>query len=242
MFWFPHQRLLRIRRRLQNHNRLHRFNNFRDRLLDIRGTRITDLRPLEHSVKLESLSIGGEQIPGLPVLANLKNLKKITLIEQNQFDLTPVTSLVNLESLWIWGPFTGMLDAAPLQKLTKLRDLTITAGGINTLTIVTNIQSISALTDLRTLTLGQITVTDLSFVRSLKNLTQINLGQIPITSIEPLRDLKMLKTVSLSAIAVIDISPLLDLHNLNDLTVGRTPARTDVLDELRRRGVNVKTY
>jgi len=135
-----------------------------------------------------------------------------------------------------------MLDAAPLQKLTKLRDLTITAGGINTLTIVTNIQSISALTDLRTLTLGQITVTDLSFVRSLKNLTQINLGQIPITSIEPLRDLKMLKTVSLSAIAVIDISPLLDLHNLNDLTVGRTPARTDVLDELRRRGVNVKTY
>jgi len=210
--------------------------------LDIRGTRVTDLRPLESSQNLREITIGGEQIPGLPALASLKNLKKITLIEQQSFDLSPVAALANLQSIFIWGPFAGSLDVSPLQKLTKLRDLTITAGGFNNLTNVTHLDSISAMTELRTLTLGQIIVTDLNFLSELKKLTQINLNQIPITSIEPLRGLKALRKLSLNSLAVTDISPLLDLPALTDVTIGRTPARSDVIEELRRRGVNVTTY
>ncbi len=54
MLWLPHQRLLRIRRHLQNHNRLHRFNNFPDRLLEIQAVTVPEILYILPSDKSEN--------------------------------------------------------------------------------------------------------------------------------------------------------------------------------------------
>ena len=174
-------------------------------------------------------------------MTHLESLKKLTIIEQQNFALAPVGELTNLESLWIWGP-TGRLDVSPIRNLTKLRHLALTGIGFGSLTAVANIEAIGDLTELRTLTLGSLQVSDLAFAASLKNVMEININQLPISSIEPLRGLKLLRKVSLNLTPVVDISPLLELPELTDLTVGRTPARSDVLAELERRGVKVTRY
>lgn len=209
--------------------------------LDIRSTRVTDLRPLTPDQNLRELSIGGAQIPGLQSLVNLSNLKKISLIEQQSFDLTGVGALTGLESLWIWDG-SPSLDAYPLHDLLNLRALTIAGMDLRISAAVTNIEMIGDLKKLRTLTLDYLLITDLSFLGTLQNLTEINLTRLPVSSIAKLGELKALKKVSLVDIPVVDISPLLSLTDLTELTVGRTPARSDVLEELRRRGVTVTSY
>jgi len=209
--------------------------------LDIRGTRVTDLRPLSHDQNLRELSIGGAQIPGLPSLVHLPNLKKISVIEQQPFDLSGVGALTGLESVWIWDG-SPTLDVAPLHSLINLHALTISGMDLRAGAPVTNIGVIGDLTELRTLTLGYLQFNDLSFVEKLQKLTEINLARLPVSSIAGLGALTLLKKVSLVDIPVVDISPLLSLTGLTDLTIGRTPARSDVLAELRRRGVTVTSW
>jgi hypothetical protein len=209
--------------------------------VEIRGTRVVDLRPLTQDKNLKDLTVGGAQLPGLVDLAHLPNLKKLTIIEQQNLDLSSVGSLTNLESLWIWSGYAP-IDASPLHNLTKLRALTITGVGFGGLTAVPNIQVLGGLKELRSLTLGQLQITDLNFLASLTNLNEINLSQLPISSIEPLRGLNALNKVALVDMPIVDISPLLALPALSNLTVGRTPARSDVLSELGRRGVKITSW
>lgn len=209
--------------------------------LDIRGTEISDLSALSKIETLQELSIGGIQIPGLVRLRNLKNLKTLNVIEHGDIDLSTIGELSNLETLWIWGPSEQRhLNVSPLRKLSNLRQLTLTGLGFFGLAVVTDIEALGDLKELRKLTLGSLQVSDLAFTSKLKSLSEINIGEMPVTSIEPLRGLKSLTSVSLSKTRVTDISPLLELPALTNLNVMRTPARADILTELERRGVNVQ--
>ncbi len=209
--------------------------------IDLTDTRVTDLSPLSHLQELSELGVGGAQLPGLPALRNLKKLKTLRVIEQGPIEFSPIAELTNLESVWIWGG-RFPLNVLPIRNLTKLRYLALSGLGFGPLTQVTNIEVVGTLRQLQTLTLGQLQIGDLTFVESLNDLTEINLGDIPITSVAPLRGLKKLKKISLTSTMVVDISPFMELPALTDLTVGRTPARTDVLSELERRGVNVRSF
>jgi len=213
--------------------------------LDIRGSRVVALQPLSKDRSLRELSIGGLQVPGLISLVSLENLKKLTIIieQQSGFDLTPVGKLANLESLMIWLPMGVALDVAPLRSLVKLRSLQLSgASFFRPPTEIANVGAIAGLTELTTLTLGSLQLTDIAFVAKLTKLEEVNIDEMPISSIDSLRNLRSLKKVSLSSTRVTDISPLLDLPALTDLTVRRTPARSDVLSELARRGVRVTSY
>lgn len=69
---------------------------------------------------------------------------------------------------------------------------------------------------------------------------EISVTNSPLINVSALSRIKRLKTVSLTGTAVVDISPLLDLPELKTLGIMRTPARSDVLTELERRGVKVQ--
>jgi hypothetical protein len=212
--------------------------------LSISGPRITDLRPLSHNNNLRELTIGAPQIPGLIDLVHLKSLKKLSIIvEQQNFNLHAVGALTSLELLWIWVPDGGELDVAPLRSLANLRSLSLMGASFPyLLSSITSIEAIGGLTELRTLSISSFPVNNLAFVAKLMNLEELSIYQMPISSIEPVRDLKSLKKVSLNLTAVVDISPLLDLPALTELTVGRTPARSDLLAQLEQRGVKVNSY
>lgn len=205
---------------------------------EVRGTRVSDLGPLRHAENLRDLTISGAQVPSLGKLAHLSKLKKIMIIEQQGVDLSGVSTLTNLESLWVWAGQSSV-NILPLQSLTNLRSLTLTGLGFGALTAVPNLEVVGELGKLHELTLGSLQYSDVQFLSKLDNLSEVNLNQLPISSIEPLRGLKSIKKISLVDIPVIDISVLLDLPLLTDLRTIRVPARSDVLTELARRGVKV---
>ena len=209
--------------------------------LDIRETRITDLQPLVYNKHLSKMTIDGKQVAGLINLTKLQHLKNISIIEHQEFDLSPVSLITHLEELYILGP-EDKIDVSSLRELTGLRKLSLSSIGFLTLTQVANIESISNMVNLEELTLGQMAVSDLSFINDLKNLSSISINQMPVSSIESLRCLKKLRKVMLVRTSVADVSSLLELPDLVELTVSYTPARSDIIAELERRGVKVTRY
>ncbi|HEX3503013.1 MAG TPA: hypothetical protein VHU22_06455 [Xanthobacteraceae bacterium] len=201
--------------------------------LTIQSTRITNLSALTENTHLE-LIVGKDQIPGL---VDLPHLKKLSFMDANPTDLSPISSLTGLEALHIWGaqPF----DISQFKNLGNLQELTLNGMGFGFLFPVANADLIGNFRGLKTLNLSSIQINDLSFLRNLQNLTELNLSALPITSLAPIESLKHLKKIWLINLGVGEISPLLALPDLSELYVLRVPARADVIVELQRRGVKV---
>ena len=121
-------------------------------------------------------------------------------------------------------------------KLTKLH---INGDGFQHLSTVTGLDAVGELQNLTELRLFGLQMVDLAFVGDLRSLNAIYITNSPVTNISALSRLKALKSVSLTGTSVVDISPLLDLPELQTLGIPRTPARSDVITELERRGVKV---
>jgi hypothetical protein len=92
------------------------------------------------------------------------------------------------------------------------------------------------LKSLETLTLGSLRLDSIDFVTGLASMTALNLNELPISSIEPVRSLQKLKSISLTSIPVVDITPLVALPSLEEVRLMRTPARSDAVSALERRG------
>lgn len=207
--------------------------------VSIRDTKITDLRPLLSSKGLRDITISGLQVHGLSVLS-ATNLKKLTIVEQKTVNLQPLASLSGLEDLTMIV-FGAPLDISLLGSLTRLRKLAIMGTGFGVLLNTHNYDAIGQLKNLQSLSLSSMDIKDLDFISTLSDLTEVSISQVPITSVEKLRGLKRLHKVVLIGTGVIDVSPLLDLPALEEFTVRNTPARSDVLTELARRGVTVNS-
>jgi Leucine-rich repeat (LRR) protein len=151
-------------------------------------------------------------------------------------ELAYVAPLTNLLVLTVYAP--PQLDLAPLRSLGQLRRLFLSELGFPTST-PRNLQLIGELRELRSLELVGFKITDVNFVGALKQLEQINLNNTSsLKSIAALEGLKSLRILSLQNTQVDDITPLLKL-SLTDLYIAGTPARADVVAELRRNGVRV---
>ncbi len=214
--------------------------NFRSlRALNVTGTRVTDLSPISKIETLEELSINGRQLPGLVTLRDLSNLKKLSLFDAEPVDLSPIGELGSLESLSIDGPLT--MNLAPLRRLSKLSNFSLSpqAADFTAMMQVRDIAAIGELHTLKKLRLMEVVITDLRFMRGLRNLSEFTAMIVPISDISGIEDVTALSSVQLTRTNVVDISPLLRLPNLTELYVAYTPARSDVLTELERRGVKV---
>ena len=214
-------------------------NFHRLRNLSIGGPRVTDLAPISTLSSLEELSIVGQQVPGLVALRTLTSLKKLALFDADPVDLAPIGDLRTLEGLNIDGPL--MLNLAPLRTLSKLSSLSLSpeVADFTTLMRVEGVGAIGELHELKKLILRQVLVTDLSFMAGLPSLTEFTEIFAPISNISGIERATALSTVQFTRTNVVDISPLLRLPNLTELWVPYTPARSDVLTELERRGVKV---
>jgi Leucine-rich repeat (LRR) protein len=207
--------------------------------LEIRGTRVTDLGALKGKQQLKELMVGGAQLPGLADLVDLPSFKSVSIIEQAPIDLSAVGKLSKLENLFIVAGGSYPVSVASLGGLRHLRSLAITGTPFGILNPTPDIQSLGALDQLESLTLGYLQIGDIGFAGRFGSLSEITLNQLPIHSIDVLRRLKTLKKVTLVDVPVVDISPLLELPRLSDLRLIRVPARSDIIVELQKRGVAV---
>ena len=209
-------------------------------MVNVQGTRVVDLSPLNNHANLKELDIGAIQVHALASLQRPERLRRLNITGQENVDLTALSRLIDLERLSIWGQFRP--DVGPLRSLTKLRHLSLQSFdfGVRSSPAL-NVQSLGDLANLKTLVLSMLPIRDISFLMRLGSLAEVNLSGLLISSLEPLRGLPSIRKLSLIDIQVVDISPLLTLPNLAELFVLRCPVRADVLAELERAGVKVRS-
>ena len=151
-------------------------------------------------------------------------------------NLEPVGQLLGLETLNLYISGPQGFDVSPLKQLVNLISLRINGD----YSPVRGLDAIAGLNHLRNLVLFGVQLTDLAFLIDLQSLEEISVINSPLVNVSALSRIKTLKSVSLTGTAVVDISPLLELPELKSLGIMRTPARSDVLTELERRGIQVQ--
>ena len=216
--------------------------------LDLTGTPISDLTGLRDLPDLTELIIDQRSIRALPELASsaLKILRiRHTYESSVPVDLVPIGKLQNLNVLEITA--AGSLALSPITSLHGLSELVVTGTAISitdfgnyTIHLVDQ-ATIGELHGLKKLGLAWVDIKDTSFMAGLGSLEEVYVNQTrSLFDIRTLGTLQTLRSVQLVATGVVDISPLLDLRKLKVLNIQVTPARNDVIKELKDRGVIVK--
>ena len=88
--------------------------------------------------------------------------------------------------------------------------------------------------------LAYVDLTDIGFLSGLTGMEELYIVWVPLSDIRVLGTLGSLRTVELVGTNVVDILPLLALPNLQTFIIQETPARADVITELKKRGVTIK--
>ena len=182
--------------------------------LDIRGTAVEDLAPLQGLTSLQSLDLWGTAVRDLAPLQGLTSLQSLDLMQTKVTDLTPLQPLTSLQSLDLRR--TAVTNLAPLQGLTSLESLNLMQ------TNVTDLTPLQGLTSLESLNLMQTNVTDLTPLQGLTSLESLNLMQTKVTDLTPLQDLTSLQSLDLSFTLVTDLTTLQGLTSLQSLDLRRT--------------------
>jgi Leucine-rich repeat (LRR) protein len=216
--------------------------------LDLTDTPVADLSMLRELPDFNELVIDQRSIPILRGLAGsaIKTLQiNHTDGIREPIDLSPLAALQKLTALKIMA--STSLTLAPLVSIAKLSELTIWGTAVSFETFRDNSvhlvdpASIGELHELKRLELAWVDVTDTRFMVGLGSLEEAYLDQLhSLSDIRGLDTLNKLRFVQLVATNVVDIRPLLNVRGLKTLVVQVTPARNDVITELKNRGVLVK--
>ena len=212
---------------------------------------IKDLTGIEFAMKLETLELGSNSITNISPIKNLTALRRLHLqhnpitdfsplaafhslihLEIKTSDLSPLSSLHNLETLFIHGG-TGISDLSSLSSLhnleylylghqliadlSPLKDLTALEHLDLWLNRVVDLSPLTALQNLKYLRLSSNQISDLSPLTSLHNLKRINARDNKVSGLSPLAALQNLEELSLPDNEISDVSPLASLHNLKHL-------------------------
>ena len=148
-------------------------------------------------------------LPRIENISDLKQFKNLTGLNlnwalydsDNDFDLSPLSGLTNLERLYICCD--SISDISALSKLTNLADLWIWGNG--------NIKDISALsnmTKMESLWIKTNSISDISPLSNMKKLEYLYMENNQVTDLSPLSGLTNLHYILLSGNPVTDYSPL----------------------------------
>lgn len=120
-----------------------------------------DISPLAGMTKLESLQLGGLVIDDLSIVANMPNLKSLTVFGGEKLsDVTPLAKLTNLQALTLRSNL--ITDISPLSGLTNLIYLDLQANQI------TDVSALTGMTQLHRLFLSNNPITDYSPLRQIR--------------------------------------------------------------------------
>ncbi len=173
---------------------------------------ISDLTGLETASRLRDLYLNNNVITDLSPLASLNKLYRLEL-NHNEIlsDLTPLSSLPNLNILFITG--NTISDLSPLTELTTLYDLYMRQN------IIEDLSPIAGLHNLRYLVIGDNLITDLTPLKDLKKLEFIRMSGNPPADLTPLSELMSLRSIHSWGTPILDLAPLKDLPKLRVLDI-----------------------
>jgi internalin A len=163
-------------------------------LLDLRDSRVSDLRPLASFKKLEYLWLDNNQISDLTPLANLSSLRTINLSHNLISDLRPLAGLTKVDAVYLDN--NQISDLQPLVSLKNVYHIRLNNNQIS---------------DLRPLS-------------RMSRLSTINLEKNRISDVKPLAALSgSLRELILNDNQITDLRSLAALHRLEQLHVRKNP-------------------
>jgi len=215
--------------------------------LSLRDNQIRDISPLSELINLEMLLIDENPLANITALTKLTMLGTLWLGQQADSevsDLSTLSKLTNLTSLIIYNDKStdlswissltkltdlnlhtrSVIDTAPLNTLINLQKLRI--GGFTTMAgyyyaQLSDVNFLSYLSNLESLTISLSQVSDISGVASLTKLKEFQYDRNNGVDLSPLKDLVGLKIVNVSVNygGISDLSPLEKLVNLEQLYI-----------------------
>jgi internalin A len=194
------------------------------KLVGIQHSSVTDFSPLGFLPALETLVVGADgsnvDLSTLPAVAGLASL---TVENFGQVDLSPLSQLKHLSSLYLR---TGQLDQVEtVSGLISLRVLTLNSVGLGDLLIL------APLTGLTTLDIGNNpNLTDLNPLSALSNLTTLRAAGTSVSDLQPLATLHSLGMLDVSvpegsSASSVDLQPLSGLTKLSALHANNRPVQ-----------------
>lgn len=164
-------------------------------------TPFTDLSILRGLKSLTEIDLCGTRVSDLSHLKEMTQLKGLTLsYMDNITDISPVSTLVNLNSLSFPGVHTS--DLSILSGLTKLTWLNFERLDVQDVSVLTNLNA------LRVLYMSHTCIGDVSIVQHLPRLSILAIKDTRVCDLSPLSTLSELRTLYISGTQVRDLSPL----------------------------------
>lgn len=162
-------------------------------------------------LRLTSLEARDSEIKYLTGLEDATNLIRMTLPYNKISDPTPLTGLIHLEYLLLWG--NPISDLSPLTNLTQLKSLNFGGCQVSDITALTN------LTQLESLYLHHNQISDITPLAKLTRVTELLLTSNRIVDISPLANLTELTRLHLDNNRIVDVSPPANLILLEHLEI-----------------------
>jgi Leucine-rich repeat (LRR) protein/pimeloyl-ACP methyl ester carboxylesterase len=217
------------------------------RSLTISGSRSTlNLGFLSRLARLEELLLDGRLVPALRGVAN-EHLGTLHIQggwgdQTGGLDLGALSGFAHLSRLDVYT--SRPLNIQPLGKLQDLSDLEImgmpaSIAELNTLIPVAGLDVVRQLGGLRRLVLAHAVLPDLGFLSDTK-LDSLQLNFSPLADLRIVGTLGSLTKLDIAGTGIVEITPLLNLPHLTTLGIQGTPARSDVVALLEKRGVVVR--
>ncbi len=212
--------------------------------LDLSGTVITDISPLAGLLNLEELKIENTKVSNIVPLSRLDNLKLIradgTLLDNgnvNTFMDADTMCLIlwqtaRLQTWWndlpqAWQKLFGSIsNMSPVPTSEQLHDL----AALECLTIkenrdINDLQPLTMLTRLRTLTLSNLPVRDLKPLGALQRLEALDCSDDPVQHIAPLTGLAALTSLNIANTHVEDLELTGFMTGLRILNISGLPVK-----------------
>ncbi|HIR94066.1 MAG TPA: leucine-rich repeat domain-containing protein [Candidatus Egerieimonas intestinavium] len=160
--------------------------------LYVRNSCVSDLTPLSGLGALHTLDVSETQVTDIAPLAGLSGLQALNLgglarDGRRLADLTPLSSLVNLQVLVLYE--NELQDLAPLSGLVNMEELSLDTNSVSDLTPLAGMEK------LRILNIAHTAVSDLSPLKGFTNLTELTITDTPVTDISCLDGLEGLQII-----------------------------------------------
>lgn len=207
-----------------------------------------DLSPLANLTELETLDIRIIYSPDLSFMQNLTKLEELSILASDELDFSPIGSLTGLRRLRMSSYIDNPSDLSFLKNLNQLTEVTIVAWySVKDLSYFQNMQCLqnlyvtcvddvdlnylSRLTDLETLTIAGENIRNIEGIGNLINLKDLSLydgstgarySETEPLDIRSLENLTQLESIELEFIHLEDITPLAKLKRLRDITLVST--------------------
>lgn len=207
-------------------------------ILECTRSDIHSLEGLNYCKNLKYFTLGDSHVTDFSPISKLDKLGTINLNRDSLDDLSVLTKLADLKSLYSLSLYSNNIsDLKPLAKFApKLQYLSLGRNNISDLSTLSqfknleslnlegnekmnNFSALSGLDNLSGLTLSESNISDLSTLTGLKNLTYLNIDNNNISDLSPVSNLSNLQSLSAEHNKISNPAPVTKLTHLSNLNL-----------------------